>query len=92
MEQQHGNDHGCDTAGKHGRERSAGYAPLEYKNQDRVADQVDDVDQPGNQHGNTRITLRAEQRRTRIINCQNGVGKHADGQIGQRTVHHIVLN
>ena len=92
VKQQHSDNDRCNAARKHRGERRARDAPLEHINQDRVADQVDHVDQARNQHGNARVALRTEQRRTGVINRKDGVGEYADGQIGQRTVHYVILD
>ena len=80
------------AARQHGRKSRASNAPLEHENEQRVADEVDDVDQSRNQHGDTRVALCAEQRRTGVVDRQNGVGEHADRQVGERALHHIVLD
>ena len=80
------------AARQHGRKRCACNAPFEHEDKQRVADEVDDVDQPCNQHGDTRVALCAEQRRACVVNRQNGIGEHADRQVGERALHHIVLD
>ena len=72
------------------RGRRTGNAPFEAEDHDRVADQVDDVDQTGDEHGHARVSLCAEQRRACIIDGEHGIREHAHGQVGQRALHDAV--
>ena len=92
VQQQNRDSDSCRAARQHGRKRCTSNAPLEHENEQRVADEVDDVDQSRNQHGDTRVALCAEQRRACVVDRQNGVGEHADRQVGERALHDVILD
>ena len=68
------------AARDNGRGRRTGNAPFQAEDHDRVADQVDDVDQTGDEHGHARVALCAEQRRACVIDGEHGIREHAHGQ------------